>query len=134
MIGTLNTAQETRTASTRMSLPNLLLRLEGLTFFIGAIALYASQGYSGLAFVLLLLVPDVSMLGYLINTRVGSWTYNAVHNYTLPVLLIALGLVSGVAVGVQVGLIWIAHISMDRILGYGFKYPTAFKDTHLGRV
>jgi hypothetical protein len=26
------------------------------------------------------------------------------------------------------------HIGMDRALGFGLKYETDFKDTHLGRV
>jgi hypothetical protein len=116
------------------SLPNILLRLEGLTAFVGAVLLYAHQGYSGVAFVLLLLLPDLSMIGYLVNPRIGSLTYNAVHFYTLPALLIALGLVGGIPMVVQLGLIWFAHIGMDRVSGYGLKYPTQFKDTHLGRV
>jgi len=36
--------------------------------------------------------------------------------------------------GVAISLIWIAHIGIDRVLGYGLKYPTAFKDTHLQKV
>jgi hypothetical protein len=31
-------------------------------------------------------------------------------------------------------LIWLAHIGLDRTLGYGLKYPTFFEDTHLQRV
>ena len=27
--------------------------------------------------------------------------------------------------------IWIIHIAFDRLLGYGLKYSTHFKDTHL---
>jgi hypothetical protein len=117
-----------------LSLPNVLLRLEGLTVFIGAIALYASQHYSGLAFVLLLLVPDVSMIGYRISLRAGSQIYNAAHVYTLPALLIALGLVLSAPIAIQIGLIWAAHIGMDRVAGYGLKYATEFKDTHMQRV
>ena len=33
-----------------------------------------------------------------------------------------------------VGLVWLAHIGIDRALGYGLKYPTHFEDTHLQRV
>ena len=60
--------------------------------------------------------------------------YNAAHNYAVPGLLIALSLVTGAPLGVQIGLIWLAHIGMDRTMGYGLKYPTAFKDTHMQRV
>jgi hypothetical protein len=117
-----------------MSLPNFLLRLEALSFFIGAIALYASQGFSAVAFVVLLLVPDVSMIGYMVNTRVGSQVYDIVHTYALPLVLIAFGLATTTPLAIQIGLIWFAHISMDRVVGYGLKYATAFKDTHLQHV
>lgn len=116
------------------SLPAVLLRLEGAAFFFGAIALYASQGGSGVMFALLLLAPDLGMIGYLANPRVGSYTYNAVHFYTIPAVLAALALAGEWPLGVQLALIWFAHIGMDRMLGFGLKYPTNFKDTHLQRV
>jgi len=122
------------TASNNLSLPNALLRLEGLTVFVAAILLYASQGGSAVAFILLLLVPDVSMIGYTINIRVGSITYNLVHTYALPALLVGLALALNVPVLLQIAFIWFAHIGMDRTVGYGLKYPTDFKDTHLQRV
>jgi hypothetical protein len=135
----MSTINHTHSASTRqpalaLSMPNLLLRVEALAFFIGAIALYANQGFSGVAFALLLLVPDVSMVGYLVNVTVGSRVYNIVHLYTLPVLLIAFGLATSTPLALQIGLIWFAHISMDRVAGYGLKYATDFKDTHFQHV
>ncbi len=133
MINTMNTSVETKTML-NLSMPNLLLRVEALAFFIGAIVLYAHQGFSGVAFALLLLVSDVSMVGYLVNTRVGSQLYNIVHAYALPVILMAFGLATSAPVAIQVGLIWFAHISMDRVVGYGLKYATDFKDTHFQHV
>ncbi len=117
-----------------LSLPNAFLRLEGLTVFISAILLYASQSGSAVAFILLLLVPDVSMVGYTINIRVGSIVYNLVHTYALPALLAGLGLLLNAPLVLQIALIWFAHIGMDRTVGYGLKYATNFKDTHLQRV
>jgi hypothetical protein len=116
------------------SLPAILLRLEGAAFFGGAIALYASQGGSGVMFVLLLLAPDLSAVGYLVNPRIGSYAYNSVHTYALPAVLAALALAGQWPLGVQLALIWFAHISMDRMIGYGLKYPTSFKETHLQKV
>ena len=133
MIGTINQSREV-VSTQPLSAPNILLRLEGLAVLIAAIAAYTHQGYSGIAFALLLLTPDLGMIGYLVNPVIGSRTYNAVHFYTLPIILIALGLSLGVPIGLQLGLIWCAHIGMDRLMGYGLKYPTTFKDTHLGRV
>src|SRR5438105_1898357 len=116
------------------SLPAALLRIEGLTVLLGAIALYAHQQGSWLVFVLLLYVPDVSMVGYLFNPRLGSLAYNAVHFYTLPALLLGVCVAAAFPAGIQLALIWFAHIGMDRTLGFGLKYPTEFKDTHLQRV
>jgi hypothetical protein len=116
------------------SLPAILLRLEGVVVFFGAIALYISQGASGLLFGLLLFAPDLSMVGYRINPRFGSWMYNAVHTYALPAMLLALAFAARWAPGIHIALIWFAHIGMDRMLGFGLKYPTNFKDTHLQRV
>ena len=118
----------------KMSLPAILLRVEGLTVLLGAIALYANQGGSWLMFVLLLLVPDVSAVGYLANPRIGSYIYSIVHTYTLPALLMALALAGQWPLGVQLALIWFAHIGMDRTVGYGLKYATELKGTHLQRV
>jgi hypothetical protein len=115
-------------------IPALLLRLEGLILLIGAILLYIQQQGSGLMFILLLFVPDASMIGYLRNPQLGSMTYNAVHSYLLPALFMLIAVIGGSALGVQIALIWFAHIGMDRTLGYGLKYATAFKDTHMGKL
>jgi hypothetical protein len=119
---------------TPLNLPAILLRLEGAAVFFGAIVLFIRQDASGLLFGLLLFAPDLSMVSYKINPRVGSWMYNAVHTYALPAILIALAFAAGWTLGIHIALIWFAHIGMDRVLGYGLKYPTAFKDTHLQRV
>jgi len=117
-----------------LSLPNVLLRLEGLTVLIAAIAAYAHQGGSIWLFLLLILAPDLGALGYLMNVRLGSMTYDAVHFYTLPALLAAAALAFNVPMLLLVALIWFAHIGMDRVAGYGLKYPTEFKDTHMQHV
>jgi hypothetical protein len=119
---------------TVLSLPAVLLRLEGLAIFFGAIAVYIGQGASGLLFGLLFLAPDLSLVAYRINPRVGSYTYNAVHTYALPAVLMALSFAAQWTPGIHIALIWFAHIGMDRMLGFGLKYPTQFKDTHLQRV
>ena len=115
-------------------LPRRLLHLEGLAVAIGSLVLYFDAGYGWLLLVVLLLAPDLSMLGYLGGPRLGSLTYDVVHTYVGPVALGVIGVVGGYETAVQVALIWSAHIGVDRLLGYGLKYPTAFKDTHLQRV
>lgn len=137
MLNTMTNTISTQSASTRistLSLPRILLSLEGLAVFLGAIALYAHQSGSALMFIVLLLAPDLGGVGYLVNARIGSYTYNAVHFTALPIALFILATVGGWPLGVQLALIWFAHIGMDRALGYGLKYPTEFKPTHLQRV
>jgi hypothetical protein len=71
------------------------------------------------------------MLGYFAGARVGAAAYNAAHTYVVPLALLALGQVGAVPLLTAVGLIWAAHIGMDRTAGYGLKYARGFKATHL---
>jgi Domain of unknown function (DUF4260) len=112
----------------------LLLRLEGLAIGVGAVLLYADGDHSWWLFVLLILAPDVSFLGYLTGPRAGAAAYNLVHNLVFPIALGTAGLLADSDGARAVALIWLTHIGVDRALGYGLKYPTAFKDTHLQRV
>jgi Domain of unknown function (DUF4260) len=77
------------------------------------------------------LVPDLSMLGYAANARVGAITYNALHCYVGPLVLAGYSFGLHHLAILSLSLIWIAHIGLDRMLGFGLKYPTRFKDTHL---
>jgi hypothetical protein len=112
----------------------LLLRLEGLAALAVSLALYADRGFSWPVFALLLLAPDLSMLAYLAGPRTGAALYNLVHTYVPALLLTLGGFLGQVSCLMTVGLILIAHIGLDRALGYGLKYSTAFSHTHLGRV
>ena len=118
----------------RVSIPNILLRLEGLTVLVATIILYAHLRGNTWLFAALFLVPDVGMIGYLRNPQLGSMTYNAVHTYALPTLLLGAGAATNIPIVIYISLIWFAHIGFDRIMGYGLKYPNAFKDTHMQHV
>lgn len=117
-----------------IGLPRLLLRLEGLTVFSAAIALYIHQGYSGWLFAGLLLAPDLSALGYLINKRIGALSYNIAHTYVTAALIGLLALLTESHSVLAIAIIAFAHIGMDRAVGYGLKYANSFKETHMGRV
>ena len=118
-----------------LTLPRLLLHLEGLAVFLAAIALYITQIQGAWwLFLLLLFLPDVSMLGYALNPKLGAITYNLVHTYTTPILLGALALVIGWQTGELLAVMLLAHIGMDRTLGYGLKYAEGFKVTHFSRL
>lgn len=113
---------------------DLIIRLEWAVVAVAAIVFYASAGTSWWLFALLILAPDLSMFGYLAGPRLGAIAYNALHILIVPVLLLLAGRLSGNAATIAVALIWIAHIAIDRALGYGLKLSTGFQDTHLGRI
>jgi hypothetical protein len=119
---------------TRFSLPGMLLRLEGLAAFTISILLYARHDASWLMLVVLALAPDLSALGFLGGPRAGTIAYNIAHTYTVPAILGVAGLLGDSDLAIALALIWTAHIGMDRAIGYGLKYESAFKDTHLSRV
>ena len=114
--------------------PAALLRVEGVALLVLSVLLYRVNGGGWLIFGVLLLAPDLSMLGYLAGPRVGAAIYNALHTYAMPAVVGALGTIFASPLMVAVALIWFAHIGMDRTVGYGLKYPSSFKDTHLERV
>ncbi len=118
----------------------ILLRLEGAALGLVAVALYARNvnagtGASWWLFAALILAPDLSFIGYLGGQRVGAAAYNTLHSTLLPIMI---GL-AGVAIVphlllTPLALIWLAHIGLDRALGYGLKYQQGFGFTHLGRL
>ena len=111
-----------------------LLQAEGLPIFIAGAVAFGAFGGPWLAFVPLLLVPDISMLGYIRDTRLGALTYNLGHNLVTVGALLGLGLALNVGWLAIAGSVALAHVGMDRLMGYGLKYPTTFTDTHLQRV
>jgi hypothetical protein len=110
------------------------LRLEGAAVFIAGLAAYGWLGGPWLLVIPLLLLPDVSAVGYLRDPGVGAFTYNLVHNWAFGLGILALGLAVGSTPIELLGTVAIAHTGMDRAAGYGLKLPTSFQDTHLGRM
>lgn len=110
----------------------VMLRLEGALALALAVFAYSQLGASWWLFAGLLLLPDLSMLGYLADRRLGAALYNAGHTYLAPAALALLGWSQGLPALIALALIWAAHIGFDRMMGYGLKYGTAFGATHLG--
>jgi len=111
-----------------------LLKLEEL-FMLGlALFLFSQLDYGWGWFALLFFAPDLSMVGYLANPRLGAWTYNLVHHKGLAVALYVLGALLSVPWLMFAGTLLFAHSSFDRVFGYGLKHEDAFQNTHLGKI
>lgn len=112
-------------------MPRMLLRIEALLLFGASIFVFAIQGLDWWIYPLLLLVPDIFMLGYLRNTRVGALFYNVGHSMLMPTILLVWGMIATNHWLIAIAAIWFGHIGWDRVLGYGLKYNDSFKHTHL---
>jgi hypothetical protein len=111
-----------------------LLRLEGLALFAAMILLYAAWGGPWWLFAILFLSPDLSFAAYLAGPRPGALVYNAAHSTLGPMALAAASFAMNWPIAMWIAIIWLAHIGMDRVVGYGLKYSAGFGFTHLGRV
>lgn len=111
-----------------------ILKFEGFTTLLLALFVYQLMGFNWVWFLLLIFVPDISLVGYLKNKKIGALIYNFVHNLVTATILIFVGFLSGIELFTMIGIILIAHVGMDRALGYGLKYPTSFKQTHVQKV
>lgn len=112
----------------------LILRAEALAIFLAGVTAYLAMNGQPLWLLPLLLAPDLSMIGYVGGPRLGAITYNAVHNLVTALGIVAIGWFAAIAPLALIGAILVAHVGMDRALGYGLKLPTDFQDTHLGRI
>jgi len=111
-------------------------RVEGGLVFVAALVLYSQLApvLPWWGALLVFFAPDLSFFAYGAGPRFGAWVYNLVHIYALGVVLMALGGLLGLPLLAALGTLWLAHSGFDRMLGYGLKAQTDFKDTHLGRL
>lgn len=112
----------------------LLLTLEELAQFALSIILFSQLNLEWWWFPTLLFLPDLSMAGYLINPKIGALAYNLFHHKLLTMAIYGLGFALGEAQLMLTGIILFGHSAMDRVFGYGLKYPDHFKHTHLGWI
>lgn len=117
-----------------LSRPAMMLRIEGAALLLATVTVYLWLGFRIWYYPLFLLTPDLSMLAYLFGAQAGSQGYNLVHTTLLPLALGAGSLLLGWNPGIMAALIWLGHIGMDRMFGYGLKLPTGFKHTHLDNL
>lgn len=117
-----------------MRIVDWILRAEALALFVTGVLVFLQLNGNGWFLLPLLLAPDLSMLGYLGGPRLGAITYNLGHNLVTALLALAIGWFTAISPLALAGAILLAHVGMDRSLGYGLKLPTDFRDTHLGRI
>lgn len=111
-----------------------LIKLEETGQFLASIILFSRLDYVWWIFPAALLLPDLSMLGYLINPKVGAWIYNFFHHKLLAIIVLVVGWLIYEPIFILTGIILFAHSSMDRMFGYGLKFTDNFHHTHLGLI
>jgi hypothetical protein len=111
-----------------------ILKLEELAEFLLGVLIFSRLDFAWWYFPLLILTPDIGMLGYLIHPKVGAWVYNLFHHKALAIMTLVIGFWQNNQVIMLSGTIIFAHAAFDRMMGYGLKYEDSFNNTHLGRV
>lgn len=112
----------------------LVLRLEGLCVLAAVLFFYSKLDLGWSTFALYFLVPDLSLFGYLIGSKIGSASYNLAHSYIGALTCLVVGIALPAPAMLCAGMIWCAHIGFDRAFGFGLKYFEGFSFTHLGRI
>ena len=114
----------------------ILLQLEELAMTVVGIYLLSiyNLDLSIWVWILLFFAPDVGMVGYLVNNQVGAITYNLFHHKGVALGVAAAGYLLQEQVLISIGILLFTHSSFDRVFGYGLKYETGFKYTHLGEI
>lgn len=111
-----------------------LLNLEEAAQFLLSILLFSQLDYAWWIFPALLFLPDISIAGYAFSSRTGAIIYNLFHHKLIAVLLIAGGYIFHIPSVACAGIILFGHSAMDRVFGFGLKYPDSFSHTHLGWI
>jgi hypothetical protein len=114
--------------------PRRWRRVEAGTLLAGSLIAYSTTDQAWWLVPLTLLVPDLTMIGYVGGTRLGSYLYNLGHSTPIPAAIVGVGWWQDKSLIAALGLVWLAHIGLDRLIGYGLKYDDHFHHTHLGRL
>jgi len=110
------------------------LQLEEIAMFALGLVLFSELNISWWWFVGLFLAPDIGILGYLFNNKTGAIFYNIFHHTFLALIIYLIGYFTAFEFLQFIGVLLFSHASFDRIFGYGLKYKTGFKFTHLGEI
>lgn len=113
---------------------NNLLKLEELGQLLLSLILFNHLDYAWWVYPASILLPDISMIGYMVNTKVGAWLYNFFHHKLIAIIFLVFGFGLNNSLLILSGVILFGHSAMDRIFGYGLKFNDNFKNTHMGWI
>ncbi|GGD96308.1 DUF4260 domain-containing protein [Planktosalinus lacus] len=113
---------------------NTTLKLEELALFILGIFLFSQLSFAWWWFLVLLLTPDIGMVGYAFGNKTGAFSYNLFHHRGIAAACYLIGIYTQSEITQLIGVILFSHAAMDRMFGYGLKYEKGFKFTHLGEI
>lgn len=111
-----------------------IIKLEELGMFLLSMLMFAHTGFDWWWFPALILLPDISMLGYIFNSHMGAFLYNLFHHKGTAIVVLGMGFLAGNSILMLAGIILFGHASMDRIFGYELKFSDSFMNTHLGPI
>ena len=111
-----------------------VIQLEELAMFMLSIYAFNQLSFAWWWFLVLILLPDLSMIGYIFGNRTGAVVYNFFHHKAVAIATFVLGFYLHNEMIQLTGIILFGHSSMDRMFGYGLKKFAGFKFTHLGEI
>ena len=111
-----------------------VLKLENIGLFLLSVFLFSRLQFELWWFPVCLLLPDLSMMGYIFGNKTGAVAYNLFHHQGIAVSIYLIGIYVDNQWVQFIGIILLAHSVMDRIFGYGLKFFSGFKETHLGKI
>jgi len=111
-----------------------VIQLEELGMFLLSIFLFNQLSFAWWWFPTLILLPDISMIGYAAGNKIGAIVYNFFHHKAVAIAVYMLGFYLHNELIQLIGIILFGHSSMDRFFGYGLKTFAGFKSTHLGEI
>jgi hypothetical protein len=112
----------------------IILTLEYIAGLLFSLFLFSHLSYAWWVYPALFFSPDIGIAGYIINTKIGAFTYNLTHHLGVAFVLYMAGYFLNLPILQLFGAVWLGHLFFDRIIGYGLKYSDGFKHTHLGQM
>jgi len=110
------------------------LKIEELAMMLLGVLAFSQLSFSWWWFLVFFFLPDIGMIGYLINNKMGAVLYNVFHHKAIAIFFYLIGFALQNETLQLTGIILFSHSSFDRMLGYGLKYENGFKYTHLGEI